>query len=208
MSSQETREALMDATVRLASRAGMRALTARAVANEAGVNQALVFYHFDGVDGLLRAAFDRATHTMVERYAADLAEAGSFAALHTVGARLAANSRADGSAALLAHVVSAAHADPEQAALLNANLRLWREAIAGAVRQVLDRHQVADVVDVEALTGALAASTVGMVLLDALDDPPFGTTLPTLAGLARLVDRAARLVPNAVLRRVLRRGEA
>lgn len=207
MSTQETRAALMDAAVRLTTREGTRAATARGVAAEAGVNQALVFYHFDGVDGLLRAAFDRATRQMVERYAGDLAEARSFAELHAVGVRLARDAGADGSAALLAHVVSAAHTDPEQAALLTVSLQLWRDAVADAVRRVLAQHQIAEDADIDAITRALAASTIGMITLDTLDDPPFGRTLPTLAGLAGLVDRAARLVPAPLLRRVIRRAD-
>lgn len=50
----------------------------------------------------------------------------------------------------------------------------------------------------------MAAATVGMITLDAVEDSPLGQTLPSLAGVAGLVDRAARFVPAPLLRRVLR----
>lgn len=206
MSSAETRDRLMTATVALTARAGVRAVTARAVAAEADVNQALVFYHFDGVDGLLREAFDRATRAMVASYVAELEEADSFADLHRVGVALAESSRVDGSAALLSHVMSAAHTDEAVATVLAENLALWRTALGDAVRRVLAVHRLHDALDVDGLTDALAAASIGMITVDALPERPLGSTLPTLGGLARLVDRAARLLPAALATRLLAPG--
>lgn len=206
MSSAQTRDRLMTAAVALTSRAGVRAVTARAVAAEADVNQALVFYHFDGIDGLLREAFDRATREMVAAYVAELEQATSFADLHRVGVTLAGSSRADGSAALLSHVISAAHTDEAIAAVLAENLALWRTALSDAVRRVLAAHGLRDALDVGGLTDALAAASIGMITVDALPGQPLGSTLPSLGGLARLVDRAARLLPAALARRLLAPG--
>lgn len=206
MSSEETRAALRAAAVRLVGREGLRAATARAVATEAGVNQALVFYHFDGLDGLLREAFDHGTREMIDRYVGRLASATSFAELHAVGVRMTEESRTDGSAALLAQVVAAAHTDAEQARLLAHSLGLWHEAVADAVRRLLaDRHLDRDV-DVAATTAALAAATIGMITLDTLDPPPLGSTLPSVGRLATLTDRVLRFVPAPLVRRVLGRS--
>lgn len=205
MSAEQTRAALRDAAVRLVGREGLRAATARGIATEAGVNQALVFYHFDGVDGLLREAFDHGTRAMIATHAAALEQATSLADLHAVGVEMAEASRADGSAALLAQVVAAAHTDPEQARLLGHSLRLWRDAVGDAVRRLLAERGIDRDVDVEATTSALAAAVIGMITLDTLDPPPLGRTLPSVGRLAQLTDRVLRLVPAPLLRRVLGR---
>lgn len=202
MSTAETRARLMDAAVRLTAREGVRAVTARAVAAEADVNQALVFYHFDGIEGLLRESFAAATSAMVEGLVTEFEAATSFAELHAVGTRLAERSRADGSAALLAHVISAAHTDEAMAQMLAASLRLWESSLTGAVRRVLRTHGLEEAVDVPSLSRAIAASSIGMITLDAVPGQPLGSTLPSLAGIARLVDRASRLLPGPLVRRL------
>ena len=109
--SRSTKQDLLDAAVRLTARAGARGLTARAIGAEAGVNQALIFYHFESVENLLRLAYADATDAMVRDYAEALGSAETFADLYAVGERLGERSRADGSAALLTHVMAAAHHD-------------------------------------------------------------------------------------------------
>lgn len=203
MSTHETRTALREATVRLASRNGVRGITARGIATEAGVNQALVFYHFGGVEDLLRQSFAEATGAMVARYTAELEQVRSFSELHEVGLRLAAQSRADGSAALLAHAVSAAFTDPIHAELLADSLRLWRGAVDDAVRRVLDTHELTSAVDHQALSGAISAASIGMITIDALDDAPLGHTMASLSRVALIVDRTARLLPAGLARRIL-----
>lgn len=58
------RAALLKATVRVVARLGMRGLTYRAVAQEAGVAHGLVAHHFGSRDALITAAFreDARTH--------------------------------------------------------------------------------------------------------------------------------------------------
>jgi hypothetical protein len=71
---------------------------------------------------------------------------------------------------------------------------------------VLAAHGLRDALDVGGLTDALAAASIGMITVDALPGQPLGSTLPSLGGLARLVDRAARLLPAALARRLLAPG--
>lgn len=202
MSTAETRARLMEAAVRLTSREGMRAATARAVAAEAGVNQALVFYHFDGLDGLLREAYAAATSDLIAGLVEELEGATTFAELHEVGTRLSARSREDGSAALLAHAVSAAHTDEEMARTLASLLQMWETSLTASVRRVLAHHGLEEAVDVGSMSRAIAASSIGMITLDAVPGQPLGQTLPSLAGVARVVDRASRLVPAPLVRRL------
>ncbi len=57
----QTRESLIDAAVEVFGRDGFRAASTRSIADLAGVNQALIGYHFGGKPGLYLAVFDRIT---------------------------------------------------------------------------------------------------------------------------------------------------
>lgn len=66
------REALLAATVRVVARKGLRGLTFRAVADEAGVNNTLIAHYFGTRDGLLSAALEWTSDRSIA--AADLSE--------------------------------------------------------------------------------------------------------------------------------------
>jgi AcrR family transcriptional regulator len=55
----QTRDALLDAAVEVFGRDGFRAASTRSIADLAGVNQALIGYHFRGKPGLYLAVFER-----------------------------------------------------------------------------------------------------------------------------------------------------
>lgn len=203
MATAQTRAALKAAALRLVSREGVRGVTARSLAAEAGVNQALVFYHFAGVEELLREAMVEATEAVVDSYATRLNAATSFEELLEVGQRLSVESAASGQAALLSHVLAAAHADPAQAELLGHTLGRWRAAVEHAVRRLLEARGLTDSVDMTALAGTLSAATIGMITVDAIPGRPLGNTLDGLMPIARLLDRAGRVVPAPVARRLL-----
>jgi len=75
----EGRDALLRATVRVVARGGLRALTYRAVAEEAGVTHALVRHHFGARDALLAAATEYSLSPLLE--ASHLSEARDSRAL-------------------------------------------------------------------------------------------------------------------------------
>jgi AcrR family transcriptional regulator len=62
-----TRKALLDAAEELLISKGMGAITTRKVAERAGVNQALVHYHFGTIEELLLAALERVSVQVKER---------------------------------------------------------------------------------------------------------------------------------------------
>jgi len=62
-----TRKALLDAAEQLLVSEGMAAITTRRVAEKAGVNQALVHYHFGTIEELLLAVLERVSVQVKER---------------------------------------------------------------------------------------------------------------------------------------------
>ncbi|OLT21207.1 hypothetical protein BJF79_15560 [Actinomadura sp. CNU-125] len=63
----KTRTALLDAATRLMLDEGYAAVTTRKVAAKAGVNQALVYYHFRTMDELFLAVFRRGAEASLQR---------------------------------------------------------------------------------------------------------------------------------------------
>ena len=70
----QTRESLIDAAVEVFGRDGFSAASTRSIADRAGVNQALIGYHFGGKPGLYLAVFDRITRR-VAQYLGPVAQA-------------------------------------------------------------------------------------------------------------------------------------
>jgi len=68
-----TREALLSAGVKIFARDGYDAATSRALAAAAGVNQALIGYHFGGKEGLYLAVFDYVAQQLRARLAPEVA---------------------------------------------------------------------------------------------------------------------------------------
>jgi TetR/AcrR family transcriptional regulator len=76
--SQEGREALLRAARELMNEKGFSRVTAREVADRAGVKPALVNYYFGGKDDLLREVILRLSEEMRDRLASAVASEGSF----------------------------------------------------------------------------------------------------------------------------------
>src|SRR3954470_18461592 len=72
-SGEETRERLIEAAAETLRTEGYAGTSARVIAKAAGVNSALVFYHFGGVDPLLLAALDRSSEQRMRTYEQALA---------------------------------------------------------------------------------------------------------------------------------------
>jgi AcrR family transcriptional regulator len=152
----QTRERLLEATVRLLVSVGWAGVTTRAVAEEAGVNPALVHYHFRGVDELRREAVRRALNVLVSASMTKLEAAPDPA----TGAREA-----------LEEVLRAERRDPTLSVLL-------LEAAEGSIRDEVLREEFAALLkDLRAqLTGWIAEQTgsgdapaVAALVLAALD---------------------------------------
>jgi len=78
----EGREALLDAAVRVVARGGLRKLTYRAVAQEAGTTHGLVVHHFGSRDALIEEALAHAIRTSLDTSALEpgTGKAADFAA--------------------------------------------------------------------------------------------------------------------------------
>jgi AcrR family transcriptional regulator len=203
----DTRERLIEAAIRVLATAGFAGASARAIATAAGVNQALVFYHFGTVDQLLSTACQQATQARVGLYRERFAQVSSLGELLAVGQELHDTERAAGNVAVLAQLMAGAQTDAALAAAVADALQLWIVEVEAVLARITTQSPLAEVVDVPGLARAVAASFIGLELYEGVDAGGSASAMRALAGMAVLAEVVDGLGPVArrALRAALRR---
>jgi len=197
-----TRERLLDGAMRAIREHGIAGVSARTVAAAAGVNQALVFYHFGTVDELLVAACRVATEERVARYRERFAGVRSLRELLDLGRELHTEESRQGNVTVLAQLLAGAQTDARLAAPVRSALHLWSDEIESVLDRLLAGSPLADVADPAGLAHAVAAAFIGLELYEGVDPGGTGAALDALQRLAVLLDVVEELGP--VARRALR----
>jgi AcrR family transcriptional regulator len=205
-----TKDKLLDATIETLRTEGIAGISARTIAATAGVNQALVFYHFGSVDQLLAAACAAATAQRVEVFRERLTEVRSLRELLAAGRQLHATERETGNVAVLAQLLAGAQRDPKLASATAAALDLWADELERVLARVLRDTPLAGVADIPGLARAVAAAFIGIELYEGADPRGAGRALDALDQLGALLEVVDDLGPVATrtLRARLRRTAA
>ncbi|WP_225869135.1 MULTISPECIES: TetR/AcrR family transcriptional regulator [unclassified Nocardioides] len=203
-----TREKLLDACLRVVVDQGIAKASARAIATEAGVNQALVFYHFGSVDELLAAACDHGARQRIEAHRAALAEVTDFSGLIAVARAIHAHEQDAGNVALLGQLLAGSSSHASLGPATAAGLALWATEVQVVLERLLGSGPLAGLVDVPGLARAVSASFVGLELYDGVDPEGAASAFAAFEQLARLLGVVDGLGPveRAALRRRLRRS--
>ncbi|MFG2561052.1 TetR/AcrR family transcriptional regulator [Streptomyces sp. NPDC048496] len=187
----------MEGALNTLSEHGIAKTSARTVAAAAGVNQALVFYHFGSVDELLAAACRYGAEQRVVRYRDRLASVSTLTELLQFGRELHAEERAGGHVAFLAQLLAGAQTQPRLAPATAAGLKLWIDEIEKVLIRLLGSTALADFTDPAGLARAVAASFVGLELYEGVDHDGAEQALDALEQLATLADVLEELGPVA-----------
>jgi AcrR family transcriptional regulator len=198
----ETRDRLIDGALRALATGGLAGASARAIAANAGVNQALVFYHFGTVDQLLDAACRRRTEERVALYRERFAAVSTLRELLAVGRELHSVERAEGTVTILAQLLAGAQTDDRLAPAVADGLNLWIAEIEVVLRRVTANSPLADLVDVPGLARAVSVAFIGLELYEGVDPAGAATALAAVDQLAVLTEVVDGLGP--VARRALR----
>jgi AcrR family transcriptional regulator len=197
MGMADTRQRLIDGAIETIRHHGITGASARTIANAAGVNQALVFYHFGSVHELLEAACLAATETRVAPFLARLDEVTTLRELLALGRELHAEERTLGNVMVLAQMLAGAQADPQLAEATAAALQLWITPIELALNRLLVRSPVAELVDIPGLARAVCAGFIGLELFEGVDPSGAQAALDALDRLAALIEVVDDLGPVA-----------
>lgn len=195
--SAETKEKLLEGALRTLTEQGIAKTSARTIAAAAGVNQALVFYHFGSVDELLAAACRHGSEQRVSRYRERLDAVSSLAELLEFGREMHEEERAAGHVAVLGQLLAGAQTQPRLAPATAAGLALWIEEIEKVLIRVLSATPLGEFADPVGLARAVAASFVGIELYEGVDAVGAERALDALEQLSVLVTAVEELGPIA-----------
>jgi AcrR family transcriptional regulator len=198
----DTRRKLIEGAIDTLRTRGIAGTSARAIAAAAGVNQALVFYHFGTVDRLVDAACRESTAERVALYHDRFAAVGSLRGLLALGREMNTTENDAGNVAALAQVLAGARQDPGLAAAARSSLGLWVAEIETVLGRVLADSPVSELAAPADLAPAVACAFIGIELYEAVDPEKAVRALNTLETLSVLADVLDDLGP--VARRALR----
>jgi AcrR family transcriptional regulator len=193
-----THDRLLDAAAAALAEDGVAGVSARTVAARAEVNQALVFYHFGTVSGLLDAAVRRSVDAAVASYRDRFAEVSSLAELLTVGRALHESEHRAGNVAQMAQVMAGALRDETLAAAGRYAMDSWSTEVETVLVRVLPATPLHGLVDPRGLAHAVAAGFIGLELYDGVDAEAADSALAALEALGALMSAFDSLPPVAV----------
>jgi AcrR family transcriptional regulator len=205
--SQDTRAKLVVGALATLTEQGVARTSARTIAAAAGVNQALIFYHFGSVDDLLAAACRHGAEQRVAAYRDRLNQVRTLGELLDLARELHAAERDGGHLAVLGQLLAGAQTQPRLAPATAAGLALWTEEIEQVLRRVLANTPLTEFVDVAGLAKAVSAAFIGLELFEGVD--PTGAehalaALDQLAGLITVLEELGPVTQRAVRSRLRR----
>jgi AcrR family transcriptional regulator len=198
----DTRQRLIDGTIETIRTPGLTGASARTIAAAAGVNQALVFYHFGSVHDLLKVACLAATEARVAPFVERLDGVADLRELLALGRRPHAEERAEGNVMVLAQMLAGAQSEPALAEATRDALQLWITPVEQALARLLTDSPIAEVIDTAGLARAVCAGFVGLELYEGVSPDGARAALDTLDQLGVLLEVVDDLGP--VARRALR----
>jgi AcrR family transcriptional regulator len=167
--SQDTRTALIHAAIEALREVGYAGASAREIARRAGVNQALIFYHFGSVVELLLAALDEVSAQRMAAYSEAVEAAETLPELIESARAIFAEDLDAGRVTVLVEMITGAQSTNGLGEQVAVRLAPWREFAAVAVRKVLARSPIPLLVPAEEIAHGVVAGFLGLELLANLD---------------------------------------
>lgn len=191
---QATRAVLVGSAIATLAQVGFGRATAREIAGRAGCNQALIFYHFGSVPGLLLAALDQVSDQRLADYGELIEGAQTLTQLVDAAREVFTQDLAAGHVSVLVEMVAGAHSTPGLGEQVLQRLVPWRRLAEDAVRKALARSPLAMMLPAEELAHAVVGSLLGMEMLASLDDDR--SAVAGLLDRARLLAQLLDLAPQ------------
>lgn len=194
-SGEETRQRIIDAAIATLRTEGMNGASARAIARHGGFNQALIFYHFGSVDGLLMAAAAREGERRAVRYEERFAAVRSLPEIVTVARQAHEEEQRDGSVMVLAQLLAGAASSPGLRHGIRDGVLVWMRLVEDAIARVLAGSSVSVLMPASDLAFAVSSMFVGIELMTGLEFEEHRA-----AALFDGMDKVAALLEAMVLR--------
>ena len=168
--SARTRAALIGGAIGALREEGFAGASAREIAQRAGCNQSLVFYHFGSVNDLLLAALDEISARRMAAYSRLVEEAGTLAGFVDSARSIFLDDLDAGHVTVLVEMIAGAQSVPGLGEQVAARLAPWRDFAERAIARALASSPVASLVPAAEAAHAVVAGFLGLELLAHLDD--------------------------------------
>jgi AcrR family transcriptional regulator len=184
--SAETRGQLVSAAVETLKTEGYAGASARSIAERAGVNQGLIFYHFGSVANLLLAALDAVSAQRLNRYETAVEGASSPTELVDAATAIFREDLDAGYVTVLVEMIAGASSTPGLGTEVSARIGPWIDFARRAIEHTLGGTPLDSILPSADVAYAVVALYLGLEMLSHLTDDP----APALA----LFSHAGRLV--------------
>lgn len=185
----DTRTRILDAALAALRADGIAGVSARSIARHGEFNQALIFYHFGSVEGLLVAVARSESERRSALYADALREVGSLSELVAVARRLHDEEFQAGTVAALTQMLAGAVGSEDLSRGIREALDPWTSLVGETIARLLGDTPYAELLPAADLTAAVAALFLGIELLTGIDpDAAGGSLFGTMEAVAAVVD--------------------
>jgi AcrR family transcriptional regulator len=137
----QTRERILDATFRRLVSGGYAALSVREIAKDAGVNHALINYHFGSKEQLVIDVLDAVNQRLLARQASMYESGGGFAQKWASARRFYQDDLESGFVRLQAELWAASLSNAGLREKFLPRLLAWKQLVLGAVREALAAYE-------------------------------------------------------------------
>jgi AcrR family transcriptional regulator len=167
--SAATRSQLVDAAIETLRADGFAGSSARAIAERAGLNQGLIFYHYGSVTNLLLAALDSVSARRMEQYGAAVDGVGSPSELVDVATAIFREDLDAGYVAVLAEMIAGASSTPGLGPEVSARLGPWFAFAERAVATTVGGSPLDSLLPPGDVAYGIVALYLGLEMLTHLD---------------------------------------
>ena len=164
-----TRRQLVEAAIETLKAVGFTGASARAIAERAGVNQGLIFYHFGSVADLLLAALDSVSAQWMEQYGEAVDAVGSASELVDVAMAIFREDLDAGHVTVLVEMIAGASSTPGLGPEVSARLGPWFAFAERALERTLGGSPLDPVLPVRDVAYGIVALYLGLEMLTHLN---------------------------------------
>jgi len=190
--SAETRRLLVEAAIATLKEDGYAGASARAIAERAGSNQGLIFYHFGSVANLLLAALDAVSSERLAHYGASIDQAGSLVDLVGAATGIFSDDLDAGYVTVLVEMIAGASATSGLGPEVAARIRPWTDFAQRVIDGALVDPPLGSVLPSRDVAYGIVALYLGLEMLSHLD----GDRAPALALFAHASQLAGLFSPR------------
>jgi AcrR family transcriptional regulator len=165
----ETKDRIVDAAAETLKKDGFAGASARAIAQRGRFNQALIFYHFGTIDGLLLAALDRTSEERMRAYREAIEGATSLAELAAVAARVFREDLRSGHIKVMAELIAGTSSHPGLGPEISRRVEPWIELTREVAQRVCRGTGLEEVLPPEDIAFAVVSLFLGIELMSHLD---------------------------------------